>query len=222
MLVVEDDIAVADVLCLELARERHDVDVAYDGTDGLERAQAGDYDALIIDVMLPGIDGLEVVRQLRAGLSDVPVLMLSACDGLRDRLHGFDAGADDYLTKPFAFEELLARLRAITRRNGWRDGDGRLAVGDLVLDRAAHEVLRAGLLIQLAPKEFDLLEYLMCHPGQVLSRTMILERVSDLGFGSFTNVVDTTIRRLRKAMDMDFDQLLIHTVRGVGYKIKAS
>jgi DNA-binding response OmpR family regulator len=220
-LVVEDDKALADLLRRGLTQERHTVDVAYDGNDGLERAQVGNYDALILDVMLPGIDGLEIVRQLRADQSAVPVLILTARDALRDRLRGFDAGADDYLTKPFAFEELLARLRAITRRNGRRADDDRLEVGGLVLDRQAHEVHRAGQLIQLSPKEFALLEYLMRHPGQVLSRTMIMERVWDYGFGSFANVVDATIRRLRKAVDEDFDQQLIHTVRGVGYKIKA-
>jgi len=220
-LVVEDDRSLADLLRRGLTQERHSVDVAYDGNDGLERAQAGDYDALILDVMLPGMDGLEIVRQLRSDQSTVPVLILTARDALRDRLRGFDAGADDYLTKPFAFEELLARLRAITRRNGRRADDDRLEVGDLVLDRQAHEVQRAGQLIPLSPKEFALLEYLMRHPGQVLSRTMIMERVWDYGFGSFANVVDATIRRLRRAVDEGFEQQLIHTVRGVGYKIKA-
>ena len=220
-LVVEDDKSLADLLRRGLTQERHAVDVAYDGNDGLERAQTGNYDALIVDVMLPGIDGLEIVRQLRADQSTVPVLILTARDALRDRLRGFDAGADDYLTKPFAFEELLARLRAITRRNGRRPDDDRLEVGDLVLDRQAHEVYRAGTLIPLSPKEFALLEYLMRHPGQVLSRTMIMERVWDYGFGSFANVVDATIRRLRKAVDEGYERQLIQTVRGVGYKIKA-
>jgi len=220
-LVVEDDKSLADLLRRGLTQERHTVDVAYDGNDGLERAQTGSYDALIVDVMLPGMDGLEIVRQLRADQSTVPVLILTARDALRDRLRGFDAGADDYLTKPFAFEELLARLRAITRRNGRRAEDDRLEVGDLVLDRQAHEVYRGGGLIPLSPKEFALLEYLMRHPGQVLSRTMIMERVWDYGFGSFANVVDATIRRLRKAVDEGYERQLIQTVRGVGYKIKA-
>ena len=220
-LVVEDDRSLAELLRRGLTQERHTVDVAFDGNDGLERAQSGSHDALILDVMLPGLDGLEIVRQLRAEQSVVPVLMLTARDALRDRLRGFDAGADDYLTKPFAFEELLPRLRAITRRTGRRADDDRLEIVDLVLDRQAHEVYRAGNLIPLSPKEFALLEYLMRHPGQVLSRTMIMERVWDYGFGSFANVVDATIRRLRKAVDEGFEHQLIQTVRGVGYKIKA-
>jgi two-component system OmpR family response regulator len=134
----------------------------------------------------------------------------------------FGAGVDDYLTKPSSLEQLLSRLRAITRRNGRRDGYGRLEVGDLVLDRPAHEVLRAKLFIQLAPKELALLECLRCHPGQVLSRTVILDRVQGLGFASFTNVVDATVSGLRKALDIECEQPLIHTVRGVGYNLKAS
>ncbi|MDB5075312.1 MAG: two component system response regulator, OmpR family, related to CopR [Chloroflexi bacterium] len=220
-LVVEDDRSLADLLRRGLTQERHTVDVAYDGRDGLERAQSGDFDAIILDVMLPGIDGLEIVRRLREDQSAVPVVMLTARDALQDRLRGFDVGADDYITKPFAFEELLARLRAITRRNGRHADDERLVVGDLTLDRQAHEVHRDGKSIDLSPKEFALLEYLMRHPGQVLSRTMIMERVWDYGFGSFANVVDATIRRLRKAVDEGYEHQLIQTVRGVGYKIKA-
>src|SRR5207248_1132199 len=197
LLVVEDDRSLADLLRRGLTQERHVVDVAHDGDEGMERAESDAYDALILDVMLP------------------------ARDALHDRLRGFDAGADDYLPKPFAFEELLARLRAITRRAGAPVEDDRLVVGDLVLDRRSHEVTRAGRPIDLSPKEYALLEYLMRHPGQVLSRTLILERVWDYGFDSFANVVDATIRRLRKAVDEDFEQPLIHTVRGVGYKIKA-
>jgi DNA-binding response OmpR family regulator len=221
ILVVEDDRSLAELLRRGLTQERHTVDLALDGRDGLERAQCGEYDALILDVMLPGLDGLEIVRRLRDEQSTTPVVMLTARDGLQDRLRGFDVGADDYITKPFAFEELLARLRAVTRRSARRGDDDRLEVGDLVLDRQAHEVHRAGKLVELSPKEFALLEYLMRHPGQVLSRTMIMERVWDYGFGSFANVVDATIRRLRKAVDDDFEHQLIHTVRGVGYKIKA-
>jgi DNA-binding response OmpR family regulator len=221
LLVVEDDRSLAELLRRGLAQERYVVDVAHDGTEGLERAVSGVYDALILDVMLPGIDGLEIARRVRAERLPVPILMLTARDALHDRLRGFDAGADDYLPKPFAFEELLARLRAVTRRAGAPVDDDRLVVGDLVLDRRAHEVTRAGRSIDLSPKEYALLEYLMRHPGQVLSRTLILERVWDYGFDSFANVVDATIRRLRKAVDEEFEQPLIHTVRGVGYKIKA-
>ncbi len=223
LLVVEDDRALADLVRRGLAQERHVVDVAHDGTEGLERAESGVYDALVLDLMLPGLDGLDIARRLRADANRVPILMLTARDALHDRLKGFDAGVDDYLPKPFAFEELLARLRAITRRAG---GGGvpendRLVVGDLVLDLRAHEATRAGQPLEISPKEFALLEYLMRHPGQVMSRTLILERVWDYGFDSFANVVDATVRRLRKAVDEGYDTPLIHTVRGVGYKIKA-
>jgi DNA-binding response OmpR family regulator len=221
LLIVEDDRSLADLLRRGLIQERHTVEVSHEGTDGLDRAESGDYDAMVLDVMLPGIDGLEIARRMRASGADTPILMLTARDSLHDRLRGFDAGADDYLSKPFAFEELLARLRAITRRSSGHADDDRLVVGDLVLDRRAHEVTRSGTSLELTPKEFALLEYLMRHPGQVLSRTLILERVWDYGFDSFANVVDATIRRLRKAVDDGFDFPLIHTVRGVGYKIKA-
>jgi len=225
MLVVEDDRSLADLVRRGLTQELHIVDVAHDGEEGLERAESGAYDALILDLMLPGLDGLNIARRLRAHDNRVPILMLTARDALHDRLRGFDAGADDYLPKPFAFEELLARLRAITRRAGGDAGavseSDRLVVGDLVLDLRAHEATRAGHLLELSPKEFALLEYLMRHPGQVMSRTLILERVWDYGFDSFANVVDATIRRLRKVVDEGYDTPLIHTVRGVGYKIKA-
>lgn len=221
LLVVEDDRSLADLLRRGLTQEGHAIDLAHDGNTALELAESGAYDALILDVMLPGIDGLEIARHLRNSGASTPILMLTARDALHDRLRGFDAGADDYLSKPFAFEELLARLRAIMRRSGQLLSDDRLIVGDLVLDRRAHEVTRAGKTVALSPREFALLEYLMRHPGQVLSRTMILERVWDYGFDSFANVVDATIRRLRKEVDDGYEQPLIHTVRGVGYKIKA-
>ena len=222
LLVVEDDRALADVVRRGLTQERHVVDVAHDGAEGLERAESGAYDALVLDLMLPGLGGLDIARHLRADANRVPILMLTARDALHDRLTGFDAGADDYLSKPFAFEELLARLRAITRRAGGGVPESdRLVVGDLVLDLRAHEATRAGQPLELSPKEFALLEYLMRHPGQVMSRTLILERVWDYGFDSFANVVDATVRRLRKAVDEGYDTPLIHTVRGVGYKIKA-
>jgi DNA-binding response OmpR family regulator len=220
LLVVEDDRALADLLRRGLTQERHTVDVLHEGGEALEWASSGTYDALVLDVMLPVRDGLEIARRLRADHVDVPILMLTARDALHDRLSGFDAGADDYLCKPFAFEELLARLRAITRRSHAHVDEDRLVVGDLVLDRRSYEVTRAGQPITLTPKEFALLEYLMRHPGQVLSRTLILERVWDYGFASFANVVDATIRRLRKAVDEGYPRPLIHTVRGVGYKIK--
>ena len=220
VLVVEDDRALADLLRRGLTQEYYTVDVAHEGIGGLERAESGAYDAMVLDVMLPGMDGLQIARRLRAEGSNLPILMLTARDALHDKLGGFSAGADDYLAKPFAFEELLARLRACARRSSPQIEQDRLTAGDLVLDRRAHEVIRAGKTLDLTPKEFALLEYLMRHPGQVLSRTLILERVWDYSFDSLANVVDATIRRLRKVVDEGFAYPLIHTVRGVGYKLK--
>jgi DNA-binding response OmpR family regulator len=220
-LVVEDDRSLAEALRRGLTQEGHVVDVVHDGAEGLDLAESGIHDAVVLDVMLPEIDGMGVVRRLRQDDVHIPVLMLTARDALSDRLSGLDAGADDYLTKPFAFEELLARLRAITRRGGAPIEDERLVVGDLVMDTRAREVTRAGKLIDLPPREYALLEYLMRHPGQALSRTMILDRVWEYGFDSFANVVDSAILRLRKAVDDGYDQQLIQTVRGVGYRIRA-
>jgi DNA-binding response OmpR family regulator len=222
LLIVEDDRALAGLLRRKLLQERHVVDMAHDGRAGLERAETGVYDALILDLMMPMMDGLAMARRLREDGVDTPIIMLTARDALQDRLKGFDAGADDYLTKPFAYEELAARLRAITRRGNAAVDEDRLMVADLVLDRRAHTVQRGGTEIALAPKEYAVLEYLMRHPGQVLSRTLIMEHVWDYGFDSYANVVDAVIRRLRRAIDEQFAPPLIHTVRGMGYKIKDS
>ena len=221
LLVVEDDRSLAEALRRGLTQEGHVVDVVHDGSEGLDLSETGVHDALILDVMLPGLDGMTVARRLREHGAHLPILMLTARDALPDRISGFNAGADDYLTKPFAFEELLARLRAITRRGVAPIEDERLVVGDLVMDTRAREVTRGGKLIDLPPREYALLEYLMRHPGQALSRTMILDRVWEYGFDSFANVVDAAILRLRKAVDEGFDKQLIQTVRGVGYRIKA-
>jgi len=220
LLVVEDDVALAGLLRKRLQHALHVVDLAHDGIEGLERAGSGVYDAVILDLMLPRLSGFEVARQLRADGIATPIVMLTARDAVQDRLRGFDAGADDYLIKPFAMEELLARLHAVTRRGSLDPEADRLVVADLVLDRRSCEVTRAGRPITLAPKEYQLLEYLMRHQGQVLDRTLIVERVWDYGFDSFANVVDATIRRLRRAVDEGHEQPLIHTVRGLGYKIK--
>ena len=179
------------------------------------------YDAVILDLMLPGIDGITVAQHLRYDHIGTPIIMLTARDALRDRLQGFEAGADDYLTKPFAFEELMARLRAVTRRSAWPAEDERLVVDNLVLDSRNQTVTRAGRPLTLAPKEYALLEYLMRHQGQVLSRTLIMEHVWEYGFDAYSNVVDAIIRRLRKIVDEGHERPLIHTVRGIGYKIKA-
>lgn len=221
LLIIEDDRALADLLRRKLLQERHVVDPAYDGPTGLEQAESGVYDAVILDLMLPGLDGIAVARCLRENGIATPIIMLTARDTLQDRLQGFRAGADDYLVKPFAIEELLARLRAATRRNVWSAEDVRLVVGDLVLDTSNQTVTRAGRPITLAPKEYMLLEYLMRHPGEVLTRTLIMEHVWEYGFDSNANVVDAIIRRLRKAVDDGFQPPLIQTVRGIGYKIKA-
>jgi two-component system copper resistance phosphate regulon response regulator CusR len=220
LLVIEDSPSLAALLHKGLTAEHHEVDVSANGLDGVIRAERGGYDAVILDVVLPDLDGLQVADRLRRGNHDVPILMLTARDTLHDRLLGFELGADDYLVKPFAFEELLARLRAITKR-GKAPEDERLCVGDLVMDRRAHEVTRRGQSIHLTQKEFALLEYLMQHPGRALSRTMILDQVWDYTFGAGGNVLDVTIRRLRQAVDEGFDEPLILTVRGVGYKLKA-
>jgi DNA-binding response OmpR family regulator len=221
LLIVEDDRSLATAIRRGLTQEGHVVDVVHDGAEGLDLARSGVHDAVILDVMLPGLDGMTVARRLRADDVHVPILMLTARDALPDRLSGFEAGADDYLTKPFAFEELLARLRAVARRGSAPPAEERLVVGDLIMDTRSREVTRAGKSIDLPPREYALLEYLMRHPGQALTRTMILDRVWEYGFDSFANVVDAAILRLRKAIDEGSSQPLIHTVRSVGYKIKA-
>jgi DNA-binding response OmpR family regulator len=221
LLLVEDDRALAGLLRRKLVLAQHTVDLAYDGQSGLAEATSGGYDAVILDVMLPLLDGMSVAQQLRQRQVSTPIVMLTARDALPDRLQGFDAGADDYLTKPFAFEELLARLRAVARRGAKPSTDDQLVVDDLVLDSRNQTVTRGGRLLVLAPKEYALLEYLMRHPGQVLSRTLIMEHVWEYGFDPYSNVVDAIIRRLRKAVDQGHDRPLIQTVRGFGYKIKA-
>lgn len=221
LLIVEDDRSLAEAIRRGLSQEGHVVDVAHDGARGLEMAESHVHDAVILDVMLPEMDGFTIARNLREVGEQIPILMLTARDAVPDRVQGFRSGADDYLTKPFAFEELLVRLQAITRRGNQAITEQQLVVGDLVMDVTSHEVSRAGQQIDLAPREYALLEYLMRHPGQALTRTMILERVWEYGFESFANVVDKAILRLRKAIDEGYEKQLIQTVRGVGYRIKA-
>lgn len=221
LLVVEDDLSLAEALRRGLMQAGHVVDVVHDGREGLDLTRTGLHDAVILDVMLPSMDGMAVVRALRSEENHVPILMLTARDAVSDRVTGFNAGADDYLTKPFSFEELLARVRAITRRGLSPIAEEKLVVGDLIMDTGTRQVTRAGKVIDLPPREYALLEYLMRHPGQALNRAMILDRVWEYGFDSFANVVDAAILRLRKAVDEGHDQQLIQTVRGVGYRIKA-
>ena len=199
-----------------LEEEGYAVDTVTNGTDALWMAMENDYDCIVLDVMLPGTDGLEICRTLRGREVWSPILLLTARDTVADRVRGLDAGADDYLVKPFSFDELLARLRALTRRHG--DGrPARLEVADLTLDPATKEVTRAGQPIVLTAKEFALLEYLMAHEGEVLSRTRILEHVWDWAYDGLSNVVDVYVRYLRQKIDRPFDVPLIHTVRGAGY-----
>jgi two-component system OmpR family response regulator len=223
ILLIEDDRAAATYLAKGLAESGHAVDQAADGEDGLHLALTGQYDCLIVDRMLPRRDGLTLVRMLRADGNAAPVLLLSALGEVDDRIEGLRAGGDDYMVKPYAFGELLARLDALVRRHGPApEMPQRLRVADLELDLLTHRVSRAGKLIRLQPREQRLLEYLMRHAGQVVTRTMLLEQVWDLHFDPQTNVIDTQISRLRGKIDKDFDRPLLHTVRGAGYKLDAS
>lgn len=216
ILVVEDDRKVASFLEQGLREDGYAVDVAHDGTDGLLKAHVYDYDLLILDIMLPGKSGYDIVRELRREGHEVPVLLLTARDSKEDVVRGLDAGADDYLTKPFSFDELLARLRALLRRGGSQRQE-RLVYDDLELDRLRHTAGRGGQPLDLTPKEFQLLEYLMLHAEEVVRRTELLEKVWDLHFDPMSNVVDVHIGNLRRKVRDAGTTPLIHTVRGVGY-----
>jgi DNA-binding response OmpR family regulator len=220
VLVAEDDQVIADFVSQGLREAGYAVDVAATGPEALRSALDGNYDAAVMDVMLPELDGLSVIEQLRARRKQTPVLILSARHTVDDRVKGLQAGGDDYLTKPFAFAELLARLQALLRRAGGAAEPTRLVVGDLALDLLSRKVERAGRAIELRPREFALLEYLMRHPGRVLSKTMILSHVWGYSFDPGTNVVDVLVSRLRDQVDEGFDKKMIHTVRGAGYVLK--
>lgn len=220
LLVAEDDSVIADFVAQGLREASYAVDVASTGPEGLRMALEGTYDAAIIDVMLPGLDGLSLIEQLRAKRVQTPVLILSARHSVDDRVKGLHAGGDDYLTKPFAFAELLARLQALLRRSGGAVEPTRLVAGDITLDLLSREVERAGKPLDLRPREFALLDYFMRHPGRVLSKTMILSHVWGYSFNPGTNVVDVLVSRLRDKMDREFDTKRIHTVRGAGYVLK--
>ncbi len=221
VLVVEDDRETAHFLQKALRESGHSVVVTHDGEEGLGAAREGKFDVLIVDRMLPKVDGLSVVRQLRDEGNRTPVLILSALGEVDDKVKGLRAGGDDYLTKPYAFSELLARIEALSRRSDPQQEQTRYEVGDLVLDRLSHRVTRAGEPIVLQPREFRLLEYLMRHAGQVVTRTMLLEHVWDYHFDPQTNVIDVHISRLRSKIDRNFEESLLHTVRGAGYMIRA-
>jgi DNA-binding response OmpR family regulator len=220
VLYVEDDLEAQAFVGRALRENGFVVDAASDGSRGLELALRSDYDAIILDLGLPEKDGFEVLRRVRSAGVATPVLFLSAHAEVSKRIEGLNLGADDYLAKPFAFAELLARIRAIARRQRPEVADGRLEVADLVLDVERHAVTRAGARIHLTPKEFQLLEHLMRNQGFVASRSMIAEKVWGYGFESYSNAIDVHVNSLRKKVDRDFEPKLIHTVKGIGYVLE--
>jgi heavy metal response regulator len=218
ILVVEDERKVASFICNGLREEGYAVDVAADGEKGEDLAAVNEYDLILLDIMLPRLDGVSLLRKIRAAGSNVPVIMLTAKDSVDDKVLGLDAGADDYLTKPFAFGELLARIRSALRKGAAPPAS--LQVSDLHLDLLGQRVTRAGREIELTAREYALLQFLMRHAGTVVSRTMITEHVWDMHFDSFTNVIDVYITYLRRKIDHGHPRKLIHTVRGRGYMLK--
>jgi len=220
-LVVEDSVKMAGVLKRGLEEEGYAVDVASTGEDGLWMAVENPNDVIVLDVRLPDMDGFEVCRRLRERGQWAPVIMLTARDGVADRVRGLDAGADDYLTKPFSFSELAARTRALLRR-GARERPAQLTVGDLTLDPATRAARRGEVAIELSAKEFALLECFMRHPGEVLSRTRLIEHVWDFAYDSGSNIVDVYVRYLREKIDRPFGQRSLETVRGSGYRLRGS
>ena len=221
ILIIEDDQEAASFLKKAFDEAGHAADVAVDGEAGFAMADGGSYDVYIIDRMLPRRDGLSIIADLRADGHTTPALILSALGEVDDRVTGLRAGGDDYLTKPYAFSELLARVEVLNRRVGSRDVETSYRAGDLELDRLSHTVRRAGQEILLQPREFRLLEYLMRHAGQVVTRTMLLEHVWDYHFDPQTNVIDVHISRLRGKIEKGFDKPLFHTIRGAGYMLRA-
>ena len=220
LLIVEDDREAADYLKKALREAGHVAELARDGDEGLATAIDGEFDVLVVDRMLPKRDGLSVIAELRTRGNKTPVLILSALGQVDDRVAGLRAGGDDYLAKPYAFSELLARVEALVRRANPQAGENLYRVGDLELDRLSRRVTRAGKEILVQPREFRLLEYLMQHAGQVVTRTMLLENVWDYHFDPQTNVIDVHVSRLRAKVDKGFDSTLLHTVRGAGYMIR--
>lgn len=221
ILVVDDEPHLTDILYKSLREEGYSVDVTRDGIDGYEYAKTGVYDVIILDIMLPGMDGIEILKNLRNIGINTPVLMLTAKDATEDKVNGLDSGADDYLTKPFELSELLARVRALLRRES-ENKSPILKVGDLELNTLTHQVKRGGREITLTSKEYAMLEYLMRNANRVLSRSQIADHVWDYEFDGLSNIIDVYIRYLRKKIDDDFPVKLIHTVRGSGYCLKGS
>jgi two-component system, OmpR family, response regulator len=220
ILLIEDDSTIADFIARGLSEAGFVVDSAHDGQAGLQQALSRPYDAAVVDVMLPGLDGLSVIEDLRRHGLRLPVLILSARRSVEDRVKGLETGGDDYLTKPFAFPELLARVQALVRRSTGATEPTRLTFHDLTLDLLARDVRRGDRVLDLRPREFALLEYLMRNPGRVVSKTTILNHVFDYRFDPRTNVVDVLVHRLREKVDKDFEPKLIHTVRGAGYVLR--
>jgi len=221
VLIVEDDQETADYICSSLSELGHVFEHAADGRAGFLSALDRDFDVMVIDRMLPGLDGLSLVKSIRGADVATPIIFLSAMGGINDRVDGLEAGADDYLVKPFAFSELSARLTALARRPPMQTEETKLQLADLEVDLIKHTVVRAGVPIQVQPREFRLLVYLMRNAERVVTRTMLLEGVWDFHFDPKTNVVETHISRLRNKIDKSFDQQLIHTVRGSGYSMHA-
>ena len=219
ILVVEDERRLAQVVRRVLEEEGHTVDTAYDGEEGLQMALEGSHDVVVLDVMLPEIDGIEVCRSLRRSKVDTPVLLLTALDSVHDRVRGLDAGADDYLPKPFAFQELLARLRALGRRKVQAREPAQLQAGDLLLDLRRRRAERAGRTIELSPKEFSLLEFLMRNEGRVVTRTQILDHLWGYDYATDSNLVDVYVSYVRRKVDRKHERKLIRTVRGIGYAL---
>ena len=222
ILVIEDDKKIASFISNGLKQAGFAVDVAYDGEKGLNLALQEPYDAAVVDIMLPLLDGLSVIEELRRSKINTPVIILSAKRSVDDRIKGLETGGDDYLTKPFSFSELLARVYALIRRSSGAAESTRLCVGSLSMDILNREVVRDDKKINLQPREFALLEYLMRSAGRVLSKTLIMEHVYDYNFDPQTNVVDVLVCRLRNKIDRDFEKKMIHTIRGVGYVLKES
>lgn len=219
ILVIEDDQKVAGFIKKGLIEESYAVDVCHDGTDGAFWATANEYDVILLDIMLPKKDGITVCKELRAQGMAAPILMLTARDSVDDKIRGLDAGADDYLAKPFSFGELLARIRSLMRRSQAQK-TATLTLADLEMNPTARSVTRAGKAISLTTKEYALLEYFMRHPGEVLSETRIVEHVWDMNYDPATNVVNVYIHHLRSKIDKDFEPKLLHTIRGAGYVLK--
>jgi heavy metal response regulator len=221
LLVIEDEKKVASFIKKGLEEEHYAVDVAHDGEEGLYLTETNDYDLVVLDLMIPKIHGWEGLKRIRTKKNNVPILVLTARDSIEDKVKGLDSGCDDYLTKPFAFAELLARIRALLRREK-AEKEPILRIADLTLSLVTHKVARQGKEIELTSREYTLLEYFMRNPDKVLTRTMISEHVWDYHFDSMTNVIDVYVNYLRRKIDKDFELKLIHTIRGIGYIMKGS